>query len=91
MSWFENNEEPSAFLLRANRFLRLHSVDGIAVVNHVLKTQSGGKSSPRPVVEFLKNNGLARIAERLSDDLGLEQVSQLRDVTEQDLDDLVAG
>ena len=38
--WFQNNENASAFLLRANRFLRQHVVDGISVVNHVVKTQS---------------------------------------------------
>ncbi len=39
--WFENDEDDSAFLLRANKFLRVHVVeDGIQVVNHVVKTQS---------------------------------------------------
>ena len=37
--WFDNSEDASAFLLRANRFLRRHVIDGLAVIQHVVRTQ----------------------------------------------------
>jgi len=39
-SWFENGETSLVFLLRANRFLRKHFLDGICAVNNVVKIQS---------------------------------------------------
>jgi hypothetical protein len=52
--WFENDEDDSAFLRRANKFLRVHVVeDGIQVVNHVVKTQS--------YVAFLRMSRLASL------------------------------
>jgi hypothetical protein len=41
-SWFEpeNVQDASVFLLRANKFLREHLVEGIQVVGNVVKTQS---------------------------------------------------
>jgi len=38
--WFENSESASAFLLRANNFLRTEFVNGISIVQTVVKTQS---------------------------------------------------
>ena len=34
--WFENEEDASVLLLRANRFLREHAVNGISVVTQVV-------------------------------------------------------
>ena len=40
-SWFHTDDESAAdFLLRANRFLRVHIVNGINIVQSVVKTQS---------------------------------------------------
>ena len=39
-NWFENVESASAFLLRANRFLRQHLIDGTRILNQVVETQS---------------------------------------------------
>eukprot|EP00961_Rhodomonas_salina_P159490 2147783-Rhodomonas_salina.1 len=38
--WFGNEEQPSAFLLRANAFLRQHLIDGTQVLEAVVKTRS---------------------------------------------------
>ena len=45
-----------------------------------------GASEEWPVVTFLKRHGLERIAAQLSEELGLEQVWQLRFITQQHLD-----
>ena len=39
-NWFQNGEKASAFLFRANFFLRTHLLNGISVVNQVIETQS---------------------------------------------------
>jgi hypothetical protein len=39
-SWFTNGEEASTFVLRANKFLREHFVNGTSVVTQVVETQS---------------------------------------------------
>ena len=39
-NWFQNGEEASAFLFRANYFLRKHIHNGTSVVNKVIETQS---------------------------------------------------
>jgi hypothetical protein len=39
-NWFENSEEASDFLLRANVFLRQHVINGMSVVNQVIETKS---------------------------------------------------
>eukprot|EP00961_Rhodomonas_salina_P252660 3415264-Rhodomonas_salina.1 len=38
--WFQNDEQSTQFLLRANRFLRLHLIDSIEVMDQVFKTRS---------------------------------------------------
>lgn len=38
--WFENEESASVFLVRANRFLREHVLDGVSVLQHVVETKS---------------------------------------------------
>jgi hypothetical protein len=52
-SWFQNGEDASAFLLRANRFLREHLVNGISVVTLVVETNS--------YVAFMRMTPLASI------------------------------
>jgi len=39
-SWFANGEEASTFVLRANKFLREHFVNGTSVVTQVVETHS---------------------------------------------------
>ena len=53
--WFEpeNVQDASVFLLRANKFLREHLVEGIQVVENVVKTQS--------YVAFLRMSKLASL------------------------------
>ena len=36
--WFQNGEKASAFLFRANFFLRTHLVNGTSVAMHVIET-----------------------------------------------------
>jgi hypothetical protein len=52
-NWFQNGEDASAFLLRANMFLRKHLVNGISVVTLVVETQS--------YVAFMRMTPLATI------------------------------
>jgi len=51
--WFENDEDALSFHLRANKFLREHVVDGIQIIEYVIKTQS--------YVAFLRMSKLASL------------------------------
>jgi ankyrin repeat protein len=52
-SWFTNGEDASTFVLRANKFLREHVVNGTSVVTQVVETQS--------YVAFMRMTNLASL------------------------------